>query len=439
LDRLLTPMLWAQNSPDDFEMPLLALRRWFWGQTLASPRAAPGSEALGTWVLGLLALLLVVIIAQGPGKALRQLLDLPGHLQLIGQALERLRTSVRLVMIVLGAAVLSWTSALLFRYNRPSGLADLAVLTGNKSVPELAIEQGILAALTPMRDLFSLADLLVLLGIGGFVAFRFSADRWGAPDSDVSGKPLPAWATVAWASAALYGLYRVATMLATTGDLPMGGCLFVEPMVVPVLMVLADGVLAAWVLVELRRSARSSDIEPVPVAAALVVLPASVLACLMVMPARYAATAAYLALPYVPDGVAGTVLAPMLGWGPIYLQGAAVVFSGLAGAVPWCRGGMSAAFNGYGRLLRSEGGHLVAALAIGGMAAGLPVGVSYLLVLSLPAQPWVLPAADSYAHYATLVIGLGVLAALVELGGRSAMEASPAEGQEVVDSARGGD
>ncbi|QDV38256.1 hypothetical protein ElP_62070 [Tautonia plasticadhaerens] len=420
------PLLWAQNAPGEYEMPLLALRRWFWGQTLASPRAAPGSEALGTWVLGLLALLLVVIVAQGPGRALKQLFDLPGHVRLIGEAAGRLRVSVRLVMIALGASVLSWTTALLFRYNRPAGLADLAVLTRSKSVPEVAIEQGILAALTPMRDLFSLADLLVLLGIGGFVAFKYSAERWGDPEAEVSGRSLPARATLAWASAALYGLYRVATMLATPGDFPMGGCLFVEPIVVPLVMLSADGVLAAWVLVELRRSERSSDVEPVPVGPALVVLPAAVLACLLVMPARYAATSAYLALPYVPDGVARTALAPMLGWGPVFLQGAAVAFSGLAGAVPWCRGGVGAALGGYGRLLRAEGGHLVAALAIGGIAAGIPAGGSYLLMLSLPSQPWVLPAADSYAHYATLVVGLGVLAALVELGGRSASGAVPA-------------
>lgn len=421
-------LLWAQNAPDEYEMPLLALRRWFWGQTLASPRAAPGSEALGTWVLGLLVLLGVVIVAQGPGRALTQLFDLPGHVRLVGEAMGRLRLSVRLVMIALGASVLSWTTALLFRYNRPAGLADLSVLTRSKSVPEVAIEQGILAALTPMRDLFSLADLLVLLGLGGFVAFKFSADRWGDPEAEVSGRSLPARATLAWASAALYGLYRVATMLATPGDFPMGGCLFVEPIVVPLVMLLADGVLAAWVLVELRRSERSSDVEPVPVAAALLVLPAAVLACLVVMPARYVATSAYLALPYVPDGVARTALTPMLGWGPVYLQGAALVFAGLAGAVPWCQGGVGEALGGYGRLLRAEGGHLVAALAIGGVAAGLPAGASYLLVLSLPAQPWVLPAADSYAHYATLVIGLGVLAALVELGGRATPEAIPGSG-----------
>ncbi|MBV8608950.1 MAG: hypothetical protein JO034_16015, partial [Singulisphaera sp.] len=41
------------------------------------------------------------------------------------------------------------------------------------------------------------------------------------------------------------------------------------------------------------------------------------------------------------------------------------------------------------------------------------------LLLAMPPQTWVLSAADGYAHYATLPIGLLALAALVELGERS--------------------
>jgi hypothetical protein len=58
-----------------------------------------------------------------------------------------------------------------------------------------------------------------------------------------------------------------------------------------------------------------------------------------------------------------------------------------------------------------------------------------LLVLSLPPQPWVLPAADSYAHYITLAAGLGLLAALVELGARAAKAAEPAAPEGVSEAA----
>ena len=52
--------------------------------------------------------------------------------------------------------------------------------------------------------------------------------------------------------------------------------------------------------------------------------------------------------------------------------------------------------------------------------------MAYLLVLSLPYSTWALAAADSYAHYGTLPVGLVLLAALVELGERSLPMATPA-------------
>ena len=95
-------------------------------------------------------------------------------------------------------------------------------------------------------------------------------------------------------------------------------------------------------------------------------------------------------------------------------------FVGLAGAVAWT-GGLARlrAIVGYGRMLRAEGGRLVALLAATGLAAGGASALAYALVLSLPSQAWVLAAADGYAHYATLPIGLVVASALVELGGRA--------------------
>ncbi|MEW4571230.1 hypothetical protein AB1L88_25440 [Tautonia sp. JC769] len=428
------PILWAQTVPDEFEMPLMALRRWFWGQTLSSASVVPGSEGFWAWMLGLLVLLLVAMVAQGPVRALGQLFDLPGHIRLFGAAVERLRASARLVMILLGASVISWTSSLLVRYRSPLGLADLSLLSRTRSVPEAALEHGILAALTPLRDLFSLADLLVLLGIAVVVAFRFSADRWGTDAMDQRDRVRPGWVTVSWIAASAYGAYRLVAIVASADDLPIGGGLYVEPLVVPALMLISDGLLAAWVLVELRRAERSSDVEPIEVAAIFALVPAAMLGCLAVMPARYLAAMSYLALPYVPDGFARSVLAPMLGgWGLVSIQGAALVMVGLVGAAPWCRGGWRGALKGYGRLLRAEGGHLVATLLLGGVAAAVPVVLAYGLVLSLPPQPWVLPAADSYAHYVTLVVGLGLLAALVELGNRSVIAEKSDAGQEVAE------
>jgi phosphoribosylcarboxyaminoimidazole (NCAIR) mutase len=70
-------------------------------------------------------------------------------------------------------------------------------------------------------------------------------------------------------------------------------------------------------------------------------------------------------------------------------------------------------------MLKAEGGHLVVALAAGGAAAGVLSAMAYMLVLSLPASTWALGAADSYAHYGTIPVGLILAAALIELGERS--------------------
>src|SRR4051794_1095784 len=72
------PMLWSQAStPDPSLVPLLALRRWYGSLTLSSPDPAPNRFGLWTWLLGLGALLLVCVVVQGPGRALRQLFDIP--------------------------------------------------------------------------------------------------------------------------------------------------------------------------------------------------------------------------------------------------------------------------------------------------------------------------------------------------------------------------
>jgi hypothetical protein len=80
---------------------------------------------------------------------------------------------------------------------------------------------------------------------------------------------------------------------------------------------------------------------------------------------------------------------------------------------------VSGAVRGYLRLISAEGGHLLALLILAGLTAGSLSSLAYLLVLALPSQSWVLAAADGYSHYATLPIGLLMLAAFVELGERS--------------------
>src|SRR4051812_24951677 len=99
-------MVWAQTAAgaapgttagaNSGATAILPFRRWYAGLTLSPPVNAPGLAWLWAIALGLAALLLVAMIVQGPGRALVQLLDVPGHLRLFSAAMGRLRKSGRM-------------------------------------------------------------------------------------------------------------------------------------------------------------------------------------------------------------------------------------------------------------------------------------------------------------------------------------------------------
>lgn len=406
---------WAQaTGPDPDALAIQALRRWCEGLTLSSPEPVPGPTGLWALLLGLAAALLLAILVQGPSRALGQFFDLPGHFRLLSAASLRLRRSGRLVATLLGTTVMSWTASQYFTHANADRLADLVLLKKTRSLGELAVEQGTLAALTPWRDVFGLGSVLVLVAVATALIFKLAADRWGAPSARAAAAG-PWWTTPCWGALAFFVTYRaVSTLLA--GGLPFGGWLLADAPVVPSLTALADGLLLGWVLAELRGS-DSPEGSPLDVGAAVRLLPGAMLACLLALPARYVAIGTWLALPRLPIRAGRPLLAYVVrGWGPIGLQGAALGLVGIAGAVAWTRGTPGSALIGYARMLRAEGGRLAALLAGSCVAAGGVSALAYALVLSMPAQAWVLSAADAYAHYATLPIGLLLTSALVELG-----------------------
>ena len=425
-------------SPAPGSLAPLALRRWFGSLTLSSPEAVPSLFGLWSWLLGLAALLFLAIVVQGPGRALGQFFDVAGHVRLAARAMGRLRRSGRMVAIVIGATVLAWTGSQTWTYSRPQGKEDVVLLLKSRGLAELAVEQGVMAALTPLRDLAGLADNLPLLTLACLLIFRAASDRWGGsgggPDVPFQPRrpPVSGWAHVAWGCGSLYLLYRIAALVAGTGDLPLGGCLRIEPVLIPALMVLSDGFLLAWVLVELRSASLSdSGAETLEAASVADLIPAAALACAAALPARAVAASLLLAGASIPDSVSASLLGRylrwQLNWGLADLQGGAVLVAGLAGAVAWSRGTPAGALRGYGRLIQAEGGRLAVVLGVAGLASGLLSALAYLIVLSLPASTWVLSAADGYAHYASLPVGLWALSALVELGEGALPEAVLAE------------
>jgi hypothetical protein len=440
------PLVWAQattlssgssglpttTSPSlstTLMLALLALRRWCGSLTLSQPDAALGpiSGGLWAWLVGLAALLLLALSFQGPVRAIGQLLDVPGHARLLSSALGRFRRSGRLLMVAVGVSVVAWTANQTFSYSVATGRDDELLLIKGHRLSDVAANQGYLAAMTPLRDVVGLGLIIPLLVGASVVLFQYSTDRWGSgirPPLSIRRRS-SRWATIGWGSTGLYALYRFVSLVTGNAELPLGGCIFLEALVVPMLMAFADGVVVAWVLVELRNAGLGdAERDSLDVVGVTVLIPAAILASVLAFPSRYVGSGVWLGFQYLPPGyTSGTWVASyvgwQLGWGLVYLQGAAVVAAGLFGAVAWSRGTPGDALKGYLRLLSNEGGHLVAAVAAGGLAAGALSAVAYFVVLSLPTSTWALNAADSYAHYATLPIGLVLLAALIELGERS--------------------
>jgi hypothetical protein len=450
------PLFWAQavgaatGSPAPGSMPALsnpaamaslALRRWCSGLTLSSPLAAPTMDGLGAFLAGLAALFLAGLVMQGPLLAIKQLFDVPGHMRLWRRATTRVWRAGRLVSVAITFTVLSWTGGqtLGFLADRTSkGRNDLSLLEHSRGRFELALDQGILAGLTPLRDVAGLADNLPLLLCAVYLVFRASSGtlpppglypgrvgRVSASSRGVSRSGMVSgWATLVWGCGALYILYRIVSRASGSAELPLGGCLVAEAVVVPLMMLLCDGFLLAWVLAELRNAGFDSIAEErLHPAQALELMPAAALGCALALPARYLATFIILALQHMPTSVGSTTLGRyirwQLGWGLVDLQSAAIVSVGLVGVVAWSRGSVREAASGFKRLLEREAGRLVAVLAMAGVAATVLAGLVYPLVLLLPSAGWVLPAADSYAHYLTLPVGLWTLAALIEVTERT--------------------
>jgi len=434
------PLLWAQAPPsaaNASSMALLALKRWCSSLTLSSPQTAPSFYGLWTFLAALAALLIFVAFCQGPIGTLKQVFDIPGHVSLIRRSTRRVWRAGRLIAAAIGFTVLSWTVGQALVFARDSGKADLQLLTKTRGLGEIAIEQGIFAGLTPLRDLAGLGDNLLLVIVAATLVFRVSFEparaRFGTVRGDAARELPSSWTTLIWGSTSLYAIYRIVGRTVGNIDLPLGGCLVVEVALIPLFMLVSDGILLAWILSELRNAGFNDRGEDrLNVRHAISLMPGASLACFLALPARYVATTVWLTHLHMPTSVSATEIGRyirwQLGWGLTDLQAAAIVFVGLAGAVAWSDGTLRGAFRGYLHLLAAEGGHLVVALALAGVAASLLTAAAYAVVLLLPAQTWVLGAADSYAHFASLPVGLWLLAAFVDLTERSLPSASLARG-----------
>lgn len=440
--------LWAQATTvgNPAASAYLALRRWCGGLTLSPARPAPDWGVLV--VLGTAALLALLLAAafQGPSAALRQFFDVPGHARLFREALARVWRSGRLVTALLAFTVFSWTAAQCVYFMRDDperGRADLILLERGRGPVELVAEHAATAASSPLRDVAGLGDNFPLLAValavllsrgprafapGGPTMRGFDpALPPGEPDGDGSTRVLVV------IGAACYLFYRTFARLAGSSDLPVGNCLVLEVALIPALMLICDGFLLAWVLAELRDGEPGDDqVDRIDPARALRLMPAACLGCLAALPARYAATAILLAMQHVPPALMASEFGRALRWalgpGVVAIQGASLVVLGVVGAIAWGGGTLDDAASGFRRLLRAEGGRLAAVAVLAAIGCAGASAAAYAALFLLPPAGWVLPAADAYAHYASLPVGLWTLAACVQLGGRSLPAARLADG-----------
>jgi hypothetical protein len=200
-------------------------------------------------------------------------------------------------------------------YNADSGRTDLLLLIKSRGLGELAVEQGVLAGLTPLRDVAGLGDNLPLLIVAVIVVFRLSIDPHGSGKGAGAGsgsgrvRPRPGWTTLVWGTGASYVLYRIVARAAGSVELPLGGCLVVEAILIPLAMVIVDGFLLAWLLAELRDAGLDAGgedrLDPLP---AMAMLPAAALACAVALPSRYVATFVFLAQSHLPTSFHDTTL-----------------------------------------------------------------------------------------------------------------------------------
>ncbi len=107
MHELTIPLVWAQaavagsngaattgagtgtGATNPAALAYLAFRRWCSGLTLSSPQSVPSLDGFYALLAGLAVLLIVAVVMQGPLLALKQLVDLPGHVRLVQRATRR--------------------------------------------------------------------------------------------------------------------------------------------------------------------------------------------------------------------------------------------------------------------------------------------------------------------------------------------------------------
>ena len=419
---------------------LLALKRWVAGATLTSPDTVPSPDFQSRfWLLGLLLMIAISLIAQGPRRFFTGLLEWSTVRQVIHLSFRRLRFRPLVPVVLGGMWLVSWSTTQLLQYDSRSGSDNLQMSLRTKTLSAFSLEQGVLAALTPLRDLSNLADCWPLVAAGIFLAFQYNSNLQWIPRSSMS-SPMQSssfWTQVFWIIGCLWLVYR--TVIGVSGDdgLPLNTGAYIEVVLEPAIMLIIDSFLLAWVVTEIRDSTVAQSDQMLPDFEKVANLaPAIFLVNFLIVPGRYFAHALWLVWNSLVDytSVAGSASSTIvnyviwgLSWGILDMQANAFPCIVLAGSVAWSQGSIRQILRVALRMFRNHGASILLMVVFFGLINVISAALITTLILSHPVEPWVFLAAASYCHFATLFTGLLTLSGLIELGEHSLITASISE------------
>ena len=421
-------MIIAQTT-NSADAMLLALKRWVGGGTLTSPDAVASPDFQARfWLLGLLLMLLAGLLRQGPRAVFVGLFDWSEARRLVGLGLRRLKQRPVVPLALGGFLLLSWTTIQLIHYADPLGVDNLQKSLRTKTLPVLSLEQGLLAALTPLRDLTNLADCWPLVAAAALIAFYFTSKLQWVPQSTMHRglKNAQLWAQFFWIAASVWLFYRMVVGGSSEGGLPLNSGAYIEILLEPLFMLVIDAVLLSWILTELRDAPFTDNDTLLPnVEHVLNLLPGLILVNFLIVPGRYFAHGLWLVWNSVVDLIATNGVVPPavvqyvvwgLSWGILDMQAIAFPLMILTGAAAWGRGSIRETFRIASRMLARGASTIFLITLFCGLLNLISTALISTLILSHPTEPWVLMSADSYCHYASLYIGLSLVSCFVQMG-----------------------
>ena len=414
-------LLFAQSTSSDANLAPLA-RRLLRGGLGTAPGSSGDLLLLVIGWLGVLAI--VTFLLQGDRKKwLRGLVDIRGHFEQLGAGLEILRRNKRPLWVVLAAAVVGWTGWSLGVWQEIESKDELEGMLAvhENSATALAAAHGLAAAIVPLRDLVGLGDLMPLVLGACVLLFARTAElaqHLRIKTRAIENSRLKRRIGTIWIGLIILAAYRGLVFLVSPGNAPMADCMFINALAVPLLTLVADGILLSWVLTEFGRGLLNHfDWEPADSVAFTRSIPAAMLACGLANPGRYV----ILACAIAESQFNASSTWPASRWAPIVWGCTIAQVLGLAWfALPAIvavnrRGRLFDIFRAYVTLLRRAGGQVVGLTALAIVLNWLALLPFYWIFGTMQRETWSLVGAASYGHYATLIVGIILLAGTAQL------------------------